>query len=127
FGHGLSYTRFDYGAASATPYDEGVTVSVEVTNAGDRAGQEVVQVYVAAIDSSVQRPAQDLRAFAKVDLAPGQRQRLAFRLGWRAFAVWDVGAGHWTVPGGEYEIRIGASSRDVRARLTVALTPRRAD
>ncbi|MEQ9002721.1 MAG: glycoside hydrolase family 3 C-terminal domain-containing protein, partial [Pseudomonadales bacterium] len=47
FGHGLSYTRFDYGAASATPYDEGVTVSVEVTNAGDRAGQEVVQVYVA--------------------------------------------------------------------------------
>jgi beta-glucosidase len=126
FGHGLSYTRFEYSAASATPRDAGVMVSVEVANVGDRAGQEVVQVYVAALDSPVQRPAQDLRAFAKLDLAPGQRRRVEFALDWRDFAVWDATANHWAVPGGDYEIRIGASSRDIRVRTTVAVTERRA-
>ena len=115
FGHGLSYTTFEYGPASAEPAE----VAVTVTNTGDRAGSEVVQVYVAAVSGTVPRPRQELRGFRKVNLAPGESQQVVIPLGDRAFSHWDVESGAWQVEPGEYEVRVGASSRDIRSRVAV--------
>lgn len=129
FGHGLSYTHFDYsdlqlGADEVrAAADLVVPVSVSVTNAGQRAGQEVVQVYVRDLQASVFRPAQELRAFAKVPLAPGEAATLTFRLGQRDFAFWDVAGHAWRVEPGQFEIRAGASSREIRATARVEVLP----
>jgi len=129
FGFGLSYTRFALGEATVR-VEEGageagdvrVHVALDVTNAGKRAGQEVVQLYVADPASSVARPPCELRAFAKVSLAPGERKRIEWTLGSEAFAFWDPIGRTWTAEAGDYELRIGRSSRDlpVRARLALA-------
>jgi beta-glucosidase len=137
FGHGLSYTTFDIAAPAITVHGQGadlrVTVDVEVTNTGRRSGTEVVQVYVAAPDSSVMRPAQELKGFAKVHLAPGESTVAHVVLGHRSFAHWDPGDRYrdprrpgqggrtvvveltdenrgWRVEPGTYEVRIGRSS-----------------
>jgi beta-glucosidase len=111
FGHGLGYTTFSYSEARA----DGATVSVDVTNTGRRAGSEVVQCYVRAPERD-DRPEQELRAFEKVRLDPGATTAVTFVLADRAFARWD---GAWVVPAGAYEVRIGASSRDIRTRTTI--------
>ena len=120
FGHGLGYTRFEYGQLelSADAFEPGgeLTVSLALTNSGERAGSEVVQLYVHAAQSSVHRPEQELRAFAKVALAPGETRRVTLTLDDAAFAIYDTGAGTWIVEAGEFEIRLGASSRDIRLR-----------
>jgi len=122
FGHGLSYTSFGYSSLSVRKSRDGYTVSITVTNTGQRAGSDVVQVYVRDLESSVYRPYQELRAFAKVHLAPGASQQVTLRLDRRAFAVWDVASHSWVVEAGEFEVLVGASSRDIRARkiITVA-------
>jgi beta-glucosidase len=125
FGHGLSYTSFAYTDATAVPAADGsarVEVSVTVRNTGDRAGREVVQVYVADPTSRVFRPAQELRGFASVDLDAGESQGVTIDLGPRAFAYWDTAPSRWVVEGGTFEIRVGASSRDIRCSVTVELT-----
>jgi len=114
FGHGLSYTSFEYGDARA----DGRTVSVPITNTGPRRGREVVQAYVHPPAAPVVRPDQELKAFAKVALEPGETTTVTFDLGDRAFAYWDGG---WVVTAGDYEVRIGASSRDVRAATIVTI------
>jgi beta-glucosidase len=125
FGHGLSYTRFDYGAIALDDlrYEQGGTleVSVEVTNVGDRAGAETVQLYVAALTSGAYRPFHELKGFAKTRLEPGETGRVTFTLDDGAFALYDPPARSWIVEAGEYELRVGASSRDVRQtrRVTV--------
>ncbi len=125
FGHGLSYTRFDYGdiALSGQRYEQGGTleVSVDVTNAGDRPGAETVQIYVAALTSGAYRPFHELKGFAKTRLEPGETRRVTFVLDDGAFAVYDPEAKAWIVEAGEFELRVGASSRDVRQtrRITV--------
>jgi beta-glucosidase len=129
FGFGLSYTRFELGEPTVR-VEEGagesgdvrVHVALDVTNAGARAGQEVVQLYVADVESSVARPPTELRAFAKVSLAAGERKRVEWTLGAEAFAFWNPVARTWTAEAGEYELRIGRHSRDlaVRARLSLA-------
>ena len=120
FGHGLGYTRFEYGQLelSADAFEPGgeLAVSLALTNSGDLAGSEVVQLYVHAAQSSVHRPEQELRAFAKVALAPGETRRVTLTLDDAAFAIYDTGAGTWIVEAGEFEIRLGASSRDIRLR-----------
>jgi beta-glucosidase len=120
FGHGLSYTRFKYAdlELSQPSVDQGqpVRVSLSVTNTGAVAGSEVVQLYVNDIESSVYRPEQELRAFAKVALESGETRSVTFELGDRAFAVYDMTAHAWIVEAGEFEIRAGASSRDIRLR-----------
>ena len=120
FGHGLSYTRFEYGQLelSADAFEPGgeLAVSLALTNSGDLAGSEVVQLYVHAAQSSVHRPEQELRAFAKVALAPGETRWVTLTLDDAAFAIYDTGAGTWIVEAGEFEIRLGASSRDIRVR-----------
>lgn len=128
FGHGLSYTTFAYDglAVDATGFDDGgtVDVTVMVENSGDRFGKEVVQVYVGECAPRLPRPRRELKAFAKVSLAPGGVEAVQFALDWRAFAFYDVVAGAWVMDPGEYEISIGASAADIRlsARITLAST-----
>ncbi|MDR0366541.1 MAG: glycoside hydrolase family 3 C-terminal domain-containing protein, partial [Bifidobacteriaceae bacterium] len=125
FGHGLSYTSFEYSDPVLSVISDGPrpTVSVEVTirNAGQMRGREVAQVYVHDVEASVERADQGLVAFASADLAPGESRRLSWLLDQRAFAFWDVELGRWFAEGGDFEVRIGASSRDIRARLALHL------
>jgi beta-glucosidase len=118
FGHGLSYTTFEWSPVAFTSYGDSVTISTTVTNTGNRAGSEVVQVYVHDVESTVYRPVQELKAFAKVWLEPGESREVALTLQRQAFAVWD---GAWVVEAGTFEIRVGASSRDIRSRVPVNL------
>ncbi len=118
FGHGLSYTTFEY--ADATVQSDGdLTVHVTVTNTGKRAGAEVVQVYVGVPDSSVARASRELKGFTKVRLDPGESQRVAVHVRRDDLAYWDTRVDSWVVEGGTYSIEIGASSRDIRQTLTV--------
>lgn len=123
FGHGLSYTTFAYGDVTAEVAGEGAGVRVDVrttvTNTGDRAGAEVVQVYVRDPEASVLRPARELKAFAKVALEPGEQRTVAFTLTGRDLAYWHPGLRRWAVEGGTFEVEVGASSRDVRGTATV--------
>jgi beta-glucosidase len=128
FGHGLSYTSFGFGALELDrtelgPDDGLIELRVPVTNTGTRAGTEVVQCYVHDVEASVARPEQELRAFAKVSLGPGQSASVVIGLDRRAFAFWDPGTHDWAVEPGNFEIRVGASSRDIRAVTVVTATP----
>lgn len=112
FGHGLSYTRFDL---SDLRYDaEQRQVGVTVENIGDRAGAEVVQLYVHDMASTYRRPEQELKAFTKVHLEPGERRDVKLALDHHAFAYFVPHLGHWAVEAGEFELRVGVSSRDIR-------------
>ncbi|MCU1431297.1 MAG: glycoside hydrolase family 3, partial [Actinotalea sp.] len=125
FGHGLSYTTFAWSDLTAQVHDDGpdvtVDVSVTVTNTGTRSGQEVVQVYVHDPECSVFRPEQELKGFTTVALEPGDGTRVTVRLGPRAFAWWHDRLDRWVVEQGAFEIRVGASSRDIRATHVVRL------
>jgi beta-glucosidase len=125
FGHGLSYTRFDYGSLSLSADEIGpgddLEVAVEITNTGDRAGREVVQLYVSDLEASVPRPEQELAAFEVVALEPGKTAPLRLRLDRRALSFWDEATQGWRAEPGRFEARVGASSRDVRARATFTL------
>jgi beta-glucosidase len=116
FGHGLSYTRFDYAELEATVDGGGVDVSCRVTNAGDRGGKEVVQLYVGDPVASVARPPRELKAFAKVDLEPGASTTVSFRLEARDLSYWSGG---WVLEPGEFTLAVGASSRDLRLETAV--------
>jgi beta-glucosidase len=126
FGHGLSYTTFDHTGLSTTVRADGeqplVDVTVTVTNTGSRAGRETVQVYVGDPQSTVYRPEQELRAFTQVSLEPGESATVTLTLEARAFAFWHPTMKRWVVEGGAFEIRVGASSRDIRLTGTVELT-----
>ena len=123
FGHGLSYTTFEYSNMKADKStmkdDETVTVSLDVTNTGKVKGKEVVQIYVEAPDSHVIRPVRELREFAKVELEPGETKTVAFTLGKRAFSYYHVELKDWFVQTGAYLIHAGSSSRDLRQMISV--------
>ncbi|MGX5772769.1 glycoside hydrolase family 3 C-terminal domain-containing protein [Microbacterium trichothecenolyticum] len=122
FGHGLSYTTFSYTDAAAQVDANGdVEVTVAVTNTGDRAGREVVQVYTSLNGSSVQRAPRELKAFASVALEPGETQVVTLTVRRKDLAYWDIRPGRWVVEGGEYTIDVAASSRDIRSSVTVAV------
>ena len=114
FGHGLSYTTFAWSDVALTGTDTDVTVTLTVTNTGDRAGSDVVQVYVRPGASVLRRPDKELKGFAKVHLEPGASETVAIALDRRAFAVWDVDAHDWVVPSGAYHVLVGESSRALR-------------
>lgn len=131
FGHGLSYTRFDYSDLRVSSHDgdDGtITASCIVTNVGKRAGQEVVQLYVGDPECSHARPPRELRGFAKLTLEPGRSERVEFTLTSRDLAFWSVRHHQWIVEGGDFTITVGASSRDIRLAdtVTVDATPPRA-
>jgi beta-glucosidase len=125
FGHGLSYTKFKYShlrlSKETINPSQRLTVKVDVTNTGKVAGKEVVQLYVHDVKSSFARPEQELKAFAKVELKPQQTKTVSFALDREAFWYFDVDLNRWTTEAGEYEIWVGASSRDVRAKRSVML------
>jgi beta-glucosidase len=119
FGHGLGYTTFEYGEPRLDGHGDDVTVSVTVTNTGSRRGSEVVQLYVGGGPAPVPRPEQELRAFTKVTLDAGESRDAVLRLDARAFSYWDTDVADWVAPAGRYELRLGASSRDIRRRVEV--------
>jgi beta-glucosidase len=122
FGHGLSYTEFRYGELRVERAgDDAVGVTLDVTNTGARAGQETVQLYVRDEEASVLRPEKELRAFAKLALAPGETRTARMTLDRRAFAFWDPEAGDWTLEAGDFELLVGSSSADIRSRARVTL------
>jgi beta-glucosidase len=125
FGHGLSYARFEYGALrldrERVRAGEPIGVAVELENASARAGSEVVQLYVGEREPSSPRPERELRAFAKLRLAAGERRTLRFALEPRALAHWDAVRRAWRAEPGEYEVAVGRSSRDLRARARFRL------
>ncbi|MCD2442060.1 glycoside hydrolase family 3 C-terminal domain-containing protein [Agromyces sp. SYSU K20354] len=114
FGHGLSYTRFAYSGLSATADEAGLAVRVTVTNTGDRAGREVVQVYTALAGSSVARAPRELKGFANVALEAGESREVEVAVRREDLAYWDIRVDHWIVEGGAYTVEVGASSRDIR-------------
>ncbi|HEY5961057.1 MAG TPA: glycoside hydrolase family 3 C-terminal domain-containing protein [Polyangiaceae bacterium] len=128
FGFGLSYTRFEYGMLSLSSHEirhnEALQLTVEVTNVGSRSGAEVVQVYVRDCEASLPRPIQELKGFAKVQLEPGERRAVQVTLEPRAFAFYDVARHDWVTEPGDFEIRVGSSSRDLRGALMVRLLHR---
>ena len=110
FGYGMSYTTFAYSDLAAD--EQGV--SLTVTNTGSVAGTEIVQLYVAKKDSELFRPAKELKGFARVTLAPGEKQRITITLDDKALRFWNVKANRWEIEGGEYELLVGASVEDIR-------------
>jgi len=122
FGHGLSYTTFAYGDAVAAVRDDGdVVVVVPVTNTGRVAGREVVQAYTSLPGSDVQRPPHELKAFASVQLAPGETASVTLRIRRSELAYWDIRVDRWIVESGAYVIDVGSSSRDLRTSTTVVV------
>ena len=110
FGYGMSYTTFAYSDMAAD--EQGV--SLTVTNTGSVTGTEIVQLYVAKKNSELFRPAKELKGFARVTLAPGEKQRITIMLDDKAFRFWNVKANRWEIEGGEYELLVGASVEDIR-------------
>ena len=110
FGYGMSYTTFAYSDLAAD--EQGV--SLTVTNTGNVAGTEIVQLYVAKKDGQIFRPAKELKGFARVTLAPGEKQRITIALDDKAFRFWNVKADRWEIEGGAYELLVGASVEDIR-------------
>ena len=127
FGHGLSYTTFEYSnlhlsAKSITPAQI-LQVKVDVKNTGKAAGKEVVQLYVRDVKSTFARPEKELKAFQKVELKPGQKRTLTFTLDLEAFWYFNTSKNAWAIEAGEFEILVGASSRDIRLVGSVTLKP----
>ncbi|MDS0300711.1 glycoside hydrolase family 3 C-terminal domain-containing protein [Halogeometricum sp. S1BR25-6] len=128
FGHGLSYAAFDYGeitlSRSETTPDEGLTVSLDVTNESETTGREAVQLYVSEVDPAVERPPKELKGVAKVEIPAGESRTVEIELGRGAFEYWDPETEDWTVNPGEFEILAGSSSRDIRHSASVSVVER---
>jgi hypothetical protein len=125
FGYGLSYTKFKYSqlglSASHLANDGTVTVRLKVTNTGKRAGEEVLQLYVHAAKPKIDRPVRELKGFAKVALNAGETKTVSLQLTPRDLAYFDVGGHQWRADAGDYEVEIGASSRDIRLTALLKL------
>ena len=112
FGYGLSYTSFDYGNLQVNV--EKYEFSFDVKNTGELKGDEVIQLYVKDVESSVLQPEKKLRDFLRVSLDPGETKRLSFTLDEEDFLYWDEKIKGWSLEPGEFEIQIGASSADIK-------------
>ncbi|MBR1747722.1 MAG: glycoside hydrolase family 3 C-terminal domain-containing protein, partial [Clostridia bacterium] len=126
FGFGLSYTTFGYSDLKLSKKeikdDEEVTVTFRVKNTGERAGEEVAQVYVRDVESTIFREDKALKGFVKVALEAGEEKEVSVTLNKRSFAFYNVNVSDWTVESGEFEILVGASSRDIRLTDKVTVT-----
>lgn len=125
FGHGLSYTTFEYSNAKVSSNNfkdvDGLTVTVNVSNTGKLAGKEIVQVYVHDHKSDLIRPQKELKGFAKVELQPAETKTVSISLDFRAFAYYHPEYKQWITEDGDFDILIGASSADIRSHLSATL------
>lgn len=125
FGHGLSYTTFKYGKVTADKKsmtaDDEITFSVEVTNTGNRAGSEVVQLYISDKECTVDRPAKELKGFDKVSLAPGEVKTVKFTIKKDALSYFDADAHKWVAEPGVFTAHVAAASDDVRTSVDFEL------
>ena len=121
FGHGLSYTEFKYGKATidknAGSADDTFTVTVPVTNVGDREGKEVVQLSISDLKSTVDRPVKELKGFKKVSLKPGETAEVKFTISRDALSYFDTDKHQWVVEPGKFETLVGSSSRDIHSKV----------
>ena len=126
FGFGLSYTTFGYDelrtSSETLSADGSVTVSIEVTNTGARAGDEVVQLYVKHLGSAVPRPRMDLRGYERVSLKPGESRTVEFNLAAASLAYWNSETQGWVVENEPILLQVGASSADIRLQKTITIT-----
>lgn len=126
FGHGLSYTTFEYSdlklSKTAFKDSDGAEVSVTIKNTGKVAGKEIVQLYVSDKTGVEIRPEKELKGFEKVSLAAGESKTVTFKIDKRSFAYWNTDTKEWYAPSGKYEILVGASSRDIRLKADVDVT-----
>ena len=121
FGHGLTYTTFEYSDLEVTVEGDAATARFTLSNTGDVAADEIAQVYVADPESELARPVHELKGFARVHLAPGEFRRLSVELDRRAFAYWHPVKNDWHVEAGEFIVQVGASSADIRLAQTILL------
>lgn len=125
FGHGLSYTTFKYGKAVADRkvmgMDETLTVTVPVTNTGNREGAEVVQLYIRDLKSSLPRPVKELKRFSKVKLAPGETKEVTFTFGKDALSFFDDTRHEWVAEPGKFEAVVAASAMDIKSKVSFEL------
>ena len=121
FGHGLSYTTFEYGKAQADKkvmnQDGSITISVKVSNTGTRDGAETVQLYIRDVKSSLPRPIKELKGFEKVDLKAGESKIVSFTIDKTALSFFDADKHEWIAEPGEFEAIIGASSTDTKSKV----------
>lgn len=126
FGFGLSYTTFRYDnlrlSADVVAPDDRLAVQIDITNTGQVAGQEVVQLYVRDIAARLARPEKELKGFAKVVLQPGETKTVTLHLDREALAYWDDAQHAWVAEAGEFEVLVGSSSQDIRARAVFRLS-----
>jgi beta-glucosidase len=125
FGHGLSYSTYEYSnlMANAEKYSAGedVLVKVDVTNTGAVAGKETMQLYVRDLEAGVERPLKELKDFQKVHLQAGEKKTVYFTLQKRDFAFWDVSISDWNVEPGEFEILVGSSSAKIDESVAISI------
>ncbi|MBR8534454.1 glycoside hydrolase family 3 C-terminal domain-containing protein [Carboxylicivirga sediminis] len=125
FGHGLSYTTFDYSdiqlSAKKISDKDALVVSLKVKNTGAIAGKETVQLYVSDLESTLQRPEKELKHFVKVELQPGETKEVSFELSGRDFSYYDAKRDMWIAESGSFEVMAAASSRDIRLKAQFEL------
>ena len=115
FGYGLSYTDFEYKNMEITLANDTINVTLTVQNSGDQAGKEVVQIYVSKANSGIDRPNQELKAFAKTrNLEPGEAEEIMISIPVSELSYWDEDNSGWALEKGLYSIKSGSSSRDIR-------------
>ena len=119
FGYGLSYTTFEFSKPKVKANGKTITVQVTVRNTGSVAGKEVAQVYVSAPQGNIEKPAQELKAFAKTrELQPGEQETLTMQIPVRMLASFDEGGSQWLTEAGLYTFKVGSSCRDIRCTAT---------
>jgi beta-glucosidase len=126
FGHGLSYTTFEYkdialDKSSLSINDVDLKVSMEIKNTGDVKGDEVVQLYVKDLESSVTQARKKLRAFDRISLEPGETKTVSFELKNEDFSYWDENKKDWSIEAGEFEIMIGSSSEAINLKTSLSV------
>jgi len=125
FGHGLSYTTFEYSSlkTNAEKYktDDEVLVKVDVTNTGDVEGKEIVQLYIKDVEAAVERPVKELKGFQKIHLKPAEKKTVYFTLNKRDFAFWDETSSSWKVEPGKFEILVGSSSDKIHQKALISI------
>ena len=121
FGHGLSYATFQYEGIQANVKKDAVEVTFTLTNKGAMQAEEVVQLYASRPESAIERPAQELKAFQRVSLAPGESKQVALTIPREDFRHWDEAIGGWQVESGKVVLRVGTSSRELSLQTEIQL------